>query len=75
MLGRGVADVLREERLNRVARLLRETDRTISSIAYDSGFSSPTHLCALFRATYGMTMRAWRKHTISQGAIFTRRPE
>ena len=60
VLGCGVADVLREERINRVARLLRETDRTISSIAYDSGFSSPTHLCALFRATYGMTMKEWR---------------
>jgi len=60
VLGRGVADILREERLKRVARLLRETDRTISDIAFDSGFASPTHLAAAFKRFAGMTMGEWR---------------
>ena len=60
VLGRGVADVLREERLNRVARLLRETNQSILSIALDSGFASPTHLMAAFKHFTGMTMKEWR---------------
>ena len=61
VLGRGVAEVLREERLERVRRLLVETNRTISDIAFDSGFASPTHLAGLFRKTYHMTMGEWRQ--------------
>lgn len=63
VLGRGVADILREERLKRVARLLRETNRTISDIAYDSGFASPTHLAAAFKRFAGMTMGEFRSST------------
>jgi len=62
VLERGVADVLRQERLERVCRLLRETDRTITDIALDSGFASPTHLNAAFKRFTGTTMRAWRKN-------------
>lgn len=62
VLGNGVAEVLRRERLNRVARLLRETDRPISDIAYDSGFASPTHLMAAFKRFAGVTMKEWRSH-------------
>ena len=61
ILGKGVADVLRTERLARVCRLLKETNRTISDISFDSGFASPTHLKALFKKTHGMTMAAWRE--------------
>lgn len=61
--GHGVADILREERLKRVARLLRETNRTISDIAYDSGFASPTHLAAAFKRFAGMTMGEFRRST------------
>ena len=64
VLERGVADVLRQERLERVCRLLRETDRTITDIALDSGFASPTHLNAAFKRFTGSTMRVWRKKEI-----------
>ena len=60
ILNCGVADVLRDERLEHVASLLRETDRTATEISYDSGFSSPTYLAGLFKRTYGMTMGEWR---------------
>ena len=62
ILGKGVADVLRAERLARVCRLLKETNRTIADISFESGFASPTHLKALFKKTYGMTMADWREH-------------
>ena len=58
--GDGVAAALRTERLARVQRLLKETDRTISDISYDSGFASATYLKALFKKTYHMTMGEWR---------------
>ena len=58
--GEGVAEFLRQRRLERVCQLLSETHRSISDISYDSGFDSPTHLKALFKKYYGMTMGEWR---------------
>ena len=60
ILGRGVGETLCRERLDRVSRLLRETDRTVLDICFDSGFKSPSYLKALFKKTYGMTMSEWR---------------
>ena len=60
----GVADVLRKEKIERVQRLLDETNRTISDIALDSGFSSYTHLASLFKETFGVTMSEYRNHKI-----------
>lgn len=39
------------------------TNRTISDIAYDSGFASPTHLAAAFKRFAGMTMGEFRSST------------
>ena len=58
--GVGIAEVLRRKRLERVCQLLKETHRSISDISYNSGFASPTHLKALFKKVYGMTMGEWR---------------
>ena len=33
------------------------------NISANSGFETPTHLKALFRKTFGMTMRDYRKRT------------
>jgi transcriptional regulator GlxA family with amidase domain len=60
ILGKGVGETLSHERLDHVSRLLRETDRTILDICFDSGFQSPSYLKALFKKTYGMTMSKWR---------------
>ena len=61
ILSHGVADTIRTERLERVRRLLTETNRTISDIALDSGFASPTHLAGLFKRSFGFTMSECRK--------------
>ena len=58
--GHGVANAIRKTRLERVRNLLVETNRTISEIALDSGFASPTHLAGLFKRTFGITMGEWR---------------
>ena len=60
VLGTGVAEELRRVRLESVCRQLRSTNLPIGEISAKSGFSSSSHLNALFRKTYGMTMRDWR---------------
>ena len=66
---RGIGEELRHLRLARVAHQLRETDKSITEIALGSGFASPSHLKALFRKTYGCTMRAWRFRPISDPRV------
>ena len=60
VLGTGVAEELRRVRLESVCRQLRSTNLSIGEISAKSGFSSSSHLNALFRKTYGMTMHDWR---------------
>ena len=60
IMNKGVGEVIRHHRLERVCQLLLETRQTIKDIAYKSGFSSPTYLMALFKKTYGKTMSEWR---------------
>ena len=56
----GVAETIRAEKLKEVCRRLKETNSPIEGISYECGFETPTHLKALFRKTYGTTMRAYR---------------
>ena len=60
IMNKGVGEVIRHHRLERVCQLLLETRQTIKDIAYKSGFSSPTYLMALFKKTHGKTMSEWR---------------
>jgi len=56
----GVAAVIRRRKLEEVCRMLKETDLPIGEIAARCGFPVPTHLNALFRRTFGTTLRAYR---------------
>lgn len=60
VLGIGVAEEMRRIRLENVCRRLRNTKLPIGEIAAKSGFASSSHLNAMFRRQYGMTMRDWR---------------
>ena len=57
----GVAVAIRRRKLEEVCRMLKETDLPIGEIAERCGFPAQTHLNALFRRTFGTTMREWRK--------------
>lgn len=48
-------DLLRNARLQKAAALLRDTDKTVSEIAYDTGFSSPSYFTKCYREKYGET--------------------
>lgn len=49
------------QRLRRVRTLLSESALTITDIAYQSGFSSHSHLTSAFKRAYGMTPSAFRR--------------
>lgn len=53
-------DYVTELRLRRGAELLRSTDRTVTEIAYEVGFSGASYFTEQFRRTYGVTPTAYR---------------
>jgi len=52
---------LNELRLTEAARLLHETDRSISEIAFAVGYNSHTHFTRVFRERYRTTPGEWRE--------------
>jgi AraC family transcriptional regulator len=54
-------EYLRRRRLERAARLLRETEEPVTEICLDSGFESPGSFSTLFRARYGASPREFRR--------------
>jgi AraC-like DNA-binding protein len=53
-------------RLEECARALlaqAESGRTVAAIAFDHGFSSPTHFGRVFRQHFGMTPREYREQS------------
>jgi len=58
--GEGIAEAIRRRKLEEVCRMLKETDLPVGEIATRCGFPVPTHLNALFRRTFGTTLRAYR---------------
>lgn len=51
----------RKVRLAQARHLLYSTERTISQIAADTGFSDASHLTRAFRAEFGQTPENWRR--------------
>ena len=60
-LSRSVGEEIRRQRLARVKLLLEMTDRTISSIAAETGYCTPAHLTNAFKNAFGLTPRKWRQ--------------
>jgi len=51
----------RLEECSRILTLSSHRARTVTSIAFDFGFNSPTHFGRVFRARYGVTPREFRR--------------
>ncbi len=63
-----LARYILRRRLDACARaLVSETQRgrTVTAIAFDYGFNSPTQFGRVFRSKYGMTPREYRRETLS----------
>jgi AraC-like DNA-binding protein len=48
-------DLMKEARIKRACQLLRETDKTVSEIAYVCGFTDPKYFSRSFRQSIGKT--------------------
>jgi transcriptional regulator GlxA family with amidase domain len=52
-------------RLNFAAKLLRQTDKTITEIAYEAGFNDSNYFARQFRKVIGLSPRTCRAHSHS----------
>ena len=64
--GETFASYVRRVRIERARRLLDTTDLEISQIAYQTGFSSQSHLQTMFKRATGYTPREWRMREINE---------
>lgn len=64
--GWGFARYLREQRVERAAKLLRESSDSIADIAHRNGFADQSHLLRCFRAKFGVSPKQYRR-THQQG--------
>jgi LacI family transcriptional regulator len=58
--GHSLLDEIQSARLERVERLLRETDLPLTEICTRCGYRTDVHLRRIFKQTFGCSMRAYR---------------
>lgn len=63
-----IAALIRKEKLNRATELLQNPRQALGPIAQLCGFSSEAHLKTLFKRTFGLSMRAWRRKAFDPSA-------
>jgi LacI family transcriptional regulator len=66
-LGHSLLEEIQNRRLERLCMLLRETTLPIGEIGERCGYSTETYLKRLFKRTFGLTMRDYRKRPIGRG--------
>lgn len=64
-------EYLQHRRIERSARLLRETRRPVTDICLESGFQSPGSFSTLFRAHYGLSPRRFREAKFARSEKFS----
>ena len=65
LLGYSVNDYVINVRLKRAKHLLLHSDKTISEIAMDVGFSSPTYFSTAFKAKFHVTPKEFKSSQIA----------
>ena len=55
-------ELIRNLRLKQARKLLTSTEKTVSEIAYESGFSTPAYFTKCYRDAYGETPSETRSH-------------
>lgn len=56
-----VNDYITEIRLNKAKTLLRDTNKSIAEVAYETGFNSAAYFTTLFRQKQNQTPSEYRK--------------
>ncbi len=62
LTGFAPVDLVREIRLNKAAKLIENSDESISEIAYSVGFRDAGYFGKCFRKKYGMTPKEYRRN-------------
>lgn len=63
-LARSVGEEIRRQRFARVKLLLETTDKSISAIAAETGYCTPSHLTNAFKTAFRLTPKAWRSKNL-----------
>ena len=63
LTGMTPVELLRKARVSRGRQLLETTDRSVSEIAYDVGFTAPSYFAKCFKSEFGMSPGEARNHT------------
>lgn len=61
LTGKTPREYIREHRLRKAAEMLRDSNMTISEVAYHLGFSTPQYLSTCFKAHFGMSPSQYQK--------------
>ena len=64
--GISISDYITRTRLDLVKKYLRETELSITAIAYQTGYTSLPYLSRRFREETGMTPQEYRKHYLRE---------
>lgn len=63
LTGQSGNEFIQNVRLKYAARLLADSDRLVSDVAYDCGFSDPYYFSRAFRKLFGMSPKQWRQQS------------
>ncbi len=61
MLGHPIHQEITRARIERITRLLLETNRSVTQIAFDLGFNGPDRISRYFQRHQGMSPREYRR--------------
>jgi AraC-like DNA-binding protein len=60
--GMGINDYINKYRIGMACALLRETNKSIADIAFETGFSSQRYFSTLFKQVTGQTPSSYREN-------------
>lgn len=66
LVGLTPADFLREARIKRACQLLKDSDRSVSDIAYSCGFTDPKYFAKCFRSSEGKSPSEYRGLSLAE---------
>lgn len=64
LTGQATSNFIRSFRIHKARKILLETDRNISEIAYEAGFSDPNYFTRVFVKEYGITPKETRRSLV-----------
>ena len=69
MMGTSPMEFLREARIRKAAKILTTTEKNVSEIAYQCGFSDPKYFSKCFKTTFGQTPTEYKQSTAGTSCL------